>query len=98
MYRHSGRLVDNNDVFILIYDIQRQLDRKDIRGALSLTDMNGESIVGVERSVHIGPDTVYEDALRHLFELSQVLAGIANAAEILFHPETVFIFFPVCIR
>ena len=32
MDRHAGRLVDDQDISVLVDDIQRQLHRRDIRG------------------------------------------------------------------
>ena len=73
MHRHSCRLVDDDDVFVLIHDTERQIHRRDIGRALVLTDMDNESVVGVDGSAQVGPHAVYKDAFRHLLKLCEVL-------------------------
>ena len=70
---HSGRFVDNNDVFIFIYNVQRKLHWRNIGRTFRFPDVDREDVAAVKRSAHVGPDTVYKDALGHLFELRQVL-------------------------
>ena len=89
---HACRLVDNQDISVLVHNIQRQRDRRNVRGRFHFLNMYGEPVSGGQRGAHIGPYAVDQDALRHFLQLSEILIGVALPPEILLHPESGFCF------
>ncbi len=74
---HPGRLVDDNEVFVLEYDVQGKTDRRNLLGASGFAYLDLKAVACRKLLAHIVMNAVYKDALGHPLDFCQVLAGIA---------------------
>ena len=75
---HPGRLVDHNNVFVFIYDIQGQLYRRNLFRAPGLGNADGQSVARGKGLAHIIMDAVDQNTLRHPFDRSNILVKKAH--------------------
>ena len=76
---HSGSFVEYHQIFILVENIQRKLHRRYFFRGNLFPDMDGEKVSGLQGNIHITGTAVDQDAVSLLFQLNQILAGIAKA-------------------
>ena len=77
MDRHTGRFVNHDKVFVLIYNVKGKADGRNLLGASGLADANRKNISRCKLLTHIVMDAIDKDALRHSLDFCQILAGIA---------------------
>ena len=87
--RHSGRFVEDDQIFVLINNIKRQFCRRDFFRRGSLLDVYAQTASSTERVPHIIVDAVDQDAFRHPLNLCDVLGRVAFAPEELFYSKPV---------
>lgn len=89
MYGHPRWFVYDYNILILINNIDREPDRRDIWRGLCFLDVDGESIAGAKGYAHVFPGSVSQDALGHFFQLCKILIGIAFPAKVLLNAQPV---------
>ncbi len=89
---HIGGFVQNNNIFILIDNVQRQLTGRNLFRSLGFADVDCQMVTGAQLLAHIIVHSVYHDAFGHLFYFGQILPGKTAAAEELFHAQAVAVF------
>ena len=71
--RHSGGLVNNNDILIFIYNIKWKKDGRNLFRTVIFLYADGKSVSGLQCVTHIAVLSIDKDTFRHTFDLSEVL-------------------------
>ena len=62
---HSGRLIDDDDVLILVHDIQRQVYRRNMFGGLMFLYVDHQFVARGKTAVQMKPLAIYKHAFFH---------------------------------
>ena len=76
MNGHSGRFVDDDNIFIFVYNREGKIHRRNLFRRLHLADLDCQNISGMKRLVHVAEDTVKKHTFRHVLDTDDVLVGI----------------------
>ena len=88
MYGHSRRLINHDNILILIYDLKRNFYRRNLFRAPGLGDLDRQTVGGGKGLAHVRMDAVYQNALRHPLDGGKVLGRVASPFQILFSAKS----------